>query len=88
MKHIHFIEGALSKYRQRWKCILNVGYVDLRLGNLCNLKNVECANLGQVIQWTKEWNTTTSMMEQTYHDEERTRLEHMDWPQMKKHGKT
>tara|TARA_Y100001963_G_scaffold93362_1_gene128498 strand:- start:314 stop:1564 length:1251 start_codon:yes stop_codon:yes gene_type:complete len=75
----HFIEGALSNTDKEGKAPLKVGYVDLRLGNLCNLKCRMC-NPWASNQWTKEWNTTTSYDGKDIPDEERTRLEHMDWP--------
>ena len=75
----HFIEGALSNTDKEGKAPLKIGYVDLRLGNLCNLKCRMC-NPWASNQWVEEWNTTTSYDGKDIPKEERTRLEHMDWP--------
>ena len=75
----HFIEGALSSTDIEGKAPLKIGYVDLRLGNLCNLKCRMC-NPWASNQWVKEWNATTSYDGKDIPEEERTRLEHMDWP--------
>ncbi len=75
----HFIEGALSNTDKEGNAPLTVGYVDLRLGNLCNLKCRMC-NPWASNQWTEEWNTTTSYDGTDIPEEERTRLKHMNWP--------
>jgi len=54
---------------------LKVQYIDIRLGNLCNLKCRMC-NPYASNQWVDEWN----MVEQQISDAEIKRLTSMDWP--------
>jgi len=62
---------------------LNIKYVDLRLGNLCNLKCRMC-NPYASNQWLKEWNAITSYNHKELDTDERIRLTKMDWPEDKK----
>ena len=62
---------------------LNIKYVDLRLGNLCNLKCRMC-NPYASNQWLKEWNAITSYNHKELDKDERIRLTKMDWPEDKK----
>ncbi len=55
---------------------LNIRYVDIRLGNLCNLKCRMC-NPYASNQWLKEWELISPGMEAS----ERNRLKKMDWPE-------
>jgi organic radical activating enzyme len=59
---------------------LDVRYIDLRLGNLCNLKCRMC-NPYASNQWLKEWDLVAPGMTPS----ERDRLKKMDWPE---HPKT
>ena len=54
---------------------LNVQYIDIRLGNLCNLKCRMC-NPYASNQWVDEWH----LVEQQLSDSEITRLSSMNWP--------
>ena len=54
---------------------LNVQYIDIRLGNLCNLKCRMC-NPYASNQWVDEWH----LVEQQLNDSEIKRLSSMDWP--------
>jgi len=57
---------------------MDIRYVDLRLGNLCNLKCRMCNPYSSSI-WTKEWNKVVTEEEQISQDEV-TRLAQLDWP--------
>ena len=57
---------------------MDIRYVDLRLGNLCNLKCRMCNPYSSSI-WAKEWNKVVTKEEQISQDEV-TRLAQMDWP--------
>ena len=57
-------------------------YVDLRLGNLCNLKCRMC-NPGHLTQWVEEWNPKAPYDGSSYPQEERDRLAHMNCPNEK-----
>ncbi len=57
---------------------MDIRYVDLRLGNLCNLKCRMCNPYSSSI-WAKEWNKVVTEEEQISQDEV-TRLVQMDWP--------
>ena len=61
----------------------DIRYVDLRLGNLCNLKCRMC-NPYASNQWVKEWNANTSYNGKDISAEEKTRLSKMDWPENEK----
>jgi sulfatase maturation enzyme AslB (radical SAM superfamily) len=52
-----------------------IKYLDIRLGNLCNLKCRMC-NPYSSNQWTDEW----SLLHKDFTLEEKLRLESMDWP--------
>ena len=54
----------------------NIKYVDLRLGNLCNLKCRMC-NPYSSNQWVKEWH----LVEDALSESEYKRLSKMDWPE-------
>jgi sulfatase maturation enzyme AslB (radical SAM superfamily) len=54
---------------------LTVQYIDIRLGNLCNLKCRMC-NPYASNQWVDEWH----LVEQQLNDSEIKRLSSMDWP--------
>ena len=54
----------------------DIKYVDIRLGNLCNLKCRMC-NPYASNQWVKEWN----LIEKALSPEEYNRLSKMDWPE-------
>lgn len=57
----------------------DIRYVDLRLGNLCNLKCRMC-NPYASSMWVKEWNLISpALTELEYHN-----LKHMDWPENEK----
>jgi len=58
---------------------LDVRYVDLRLGNLCNLRCRMC-NPYASNQWLKEWDLIAPNLSAS----ERDRLETMDWPETPK----
>jgi len=57
---------------------MDIRYVDLRLGNLCNLKCRMCNPYSSSI-WAKEWNKVVTEEEQISQDEV-TRLAQLDWP--------
>lgn len=61
----------------------NVQYVDLRLGNLCNLKCRMC-NPYSSSQWVDEWNSVVGKADLVPNfpitDEEAKRLSKLDWP--------
>jgi sulfatase maturation enzyme AslB (radical SAM superfamily) len=58
---------------------LDVRYIDLRLGNLCNLRCRMC-NPYASNQWLKEWDLIAPGMAPS----ERDRLKKMDWPEQPK----
>ena len=57
----------------------DIKYVDLRLGNLCNLKCRMC-NPYSSNQWVKEW----ALVEDALEPSEYKRLSKMDWPENEK----
>jgi molybdenum cofactor biosynthesis enzyme MoaA len=57
----------------------DIKYVDLRLGNLCNLKCRMC-NPYASNQWVKEWH----LVEDALSESEYKRLKNMDWPEHEK----
>jgi molybdenum cofactor biosynthesis enzyme MoaA len=86
------IESARVNWNKKWynenreyavKEVLNIQYVDLRLGNLCNLKCRMC-NPYSSSQWVEEWNSVVSKAELVPNfpikDEEALRLSKLDWP--------
>lgn len=58
---------------------LDVRYVDIRLGNLCNLKCRMC-NPYASNQWVKEW----GLLHDNFSESESKRLTSMDWPENEK----
>ena len=60
-----------------------VRFLDLKLGNICNLKCRMC-NPYASNQWVKEWNANTSYNGKDIPNEERIRLSKMDWPENEK----
>jgi sulfatase maturation enzyme AslB (radical SAM superfamily) len=54
---------------------LVIKYIDIRLGNLCNLKCRMC-NPYSSNQWTEEW----GLLNSNFSIEEKNRLESMNWP--------
>jgi sulfatase maturation enzyme AslB (radical SAM superfamily) len=75
-----FINEAKATTTESGEAPLKGVYVDLRLGNLCNLKCRMC-NPWASNQWTEEWSNLTSYDGSNIDDTERTRLAKMDWPQ-------
>lgn len=57
----------------------DIKYVDLRLGNLCNLKCRMC-NPYASNMWVKEWDLVSNALDPAEYD----RLSKMDWPEDKK----
>lgn len=78
------LSSARMNWNRRWKTDeeysatpeMNIKYVDLRLGNLCNLKCRMC-NPYSSNQWVKEW----SLIEDALSESEYERLKNMDWPE-------
>jgi len=73
------IEEAIANTKEDGSAPVKGVYVDLRLGNLCNLKCRMC-NPWASNQWVEEWNTKTSYDGSTIDQQERDRLTHMNWP--------
>jgi organic radical activating enzyme len=86
------LESARINWNRRWydpsreysiREKPNIEYVDLRLGNLCNLKCRMC-NPYSSNQWIEEWNSVVTKAELVPNfkisDEEAVRLSKMDWP--------
>lgn len=81
------IKSARQGWNEKWKedieyivdAPFNIKYVDIRLGNLCNLKCRMC-NPYASNQWVKEW----SLIEDALSPSEYNRLKSMDWPENKK----
>jgi len=69
----------------------DIQYVDLRLGNLCNLKCRMC-NPYSSNQWVEEWNKVVTKAELVpnfpINDEESKRLTNMTWPKNEKTWKS
>lgn len=63
-------DGELSEIAE-----FNIKYLDIRLGNLCNLRCVMC-NPYASNQWTKEW----KLIHPEFDDNELQRLKTMNWP--------
>lgn len=68
-------EKYMFDYEQTTTPELSVQYIDIRLGNLCNLKCRMC-NPYASNQWVDEWH----LVEQQLDDSEIKRLSSMDWP--------
>lgn len=86
------IESARVNWNRRWYDSSkeyrveekpNIEYVDLRLGNLCNLRCRMC-NPYSSNQWVDEWNQVVTKAELVPNfaisNEEAKRLSNMDWP--------
>lgn len=78
-QYSNHIAEALSSTTPDGEAPLKGVYVDLRLGNLCNLKCRMC-NPWASNQWVEEWNNLTSYDGSDIDQEERTRLTDMNWP--------
>tara|TARA_Y100001938_G_C8100060_1_gene441029 strand:- start:7396 stop:8523 length:1128 start_codon:yes stop_codon:yes gene_type:complete len=68
-------EQWMFEYQKTVSPDLNITYVDLRLGNLCNLKCIMC-NPYASNQWVKDW----ELIENWNDPNEKIRLSKMDWP--------
>jgi MoaA/NifB/PqqE/SkfB family radical SAM enzyme len=68
-------EKYMFEYEPTTTPELTVQYIDIRLGNLCNLKCRMC-NPYASNQWVDEWH----LVEQQLNDSEIKRLSSMDWP--------
>lgn len=81
------IKSARQSWNNKWiedrdysnEPELDIRYVDIRLGNLCNLKCRMC-NPYSSNQWIKEW----SLLHDNFPESEQSRLKHMDWPETPK----
>src|SRR6056300_1036543 len=82
------IKSSRQAWNEKWKedikytvdAPFDIKYVDLRLGNLCNLKCRMC-NPYSSNQWVKEWH----LVEEKLNNEEVKWLSNMEWPE---HPKT
>jgi len=80
-------DAGITSTRQNWndkwaqdrdytvEAPFTIRYVDIRLGNLCNLKCRMC-NPYASNQWVKEWHLVENALEES----EYNRLKNMDWP--------
>jgi len=68
-------EKYMFDYEQTEAPPLSIKYIDIRLGNLCNLKCRMC-NPYASNQWIDEWH----LVEEQLNDSEIKRLTSMDWP--------
>lgn len=82
------LKSARQSYNEKWHDLehdykieteFNIKYVDLRLGNLCNLKCRMC-NPYASNQWVDEWH----LISETLSESEYARLKNMDWPENEK----
>jgi molybdenum cofactor biosynthesis enzyme MoaA len=87
------IESARMNWNKRWynesknydviEKNMDIQYIDLRLGNLCNLKCRMC-NPYSSSQWVDEWNQVVDTAELVPNfkisDDESVRLSSLDWP--------
>lgn len=86
------VESARQRWNQRWDVkreflanaeMAPVRYIDLRLGNLCNLRCRMC-NPYASDKWVDEWNevvkTATLVPNETLSENEQLNLRKMDWP--------
>ena len=81
------VRSARQAWNDKWKedveytvdTPFDIKYVDLRLGNLCNLKCRMC-NPYASNQWVKEWNLVETALEPSEYD----RLKNMNWPEKEK----
>ncbi len=86
------VESARQRWNKRWNVTedeieggtANARYLDLRLGNLCNLKCRMC-NPYSSSKWVDEWNSVAESAELVPHQKidatEAQRLSQMDWPE-------
>ncbi len=91
------VESARQRWNRRWPetslqqdaegAFPLVKYVDLRLGNLCNLKCRMC-NPYSSSKWVEEWNSVVGtkglVPESSLSPGEAQRLQKMDWPEDEK----
>lgn len=86
------VESARQRWNRRWPLNSEVNpedprvrYIDLRLGNLCNLKCRMC-NPYASNKWVDEWNQVVKeahlVPKNALSDEEIKRLKKMDWPEL------
>jgi MoaA/NifB/PqqE/SkfB family radical SAM enzyme len=81
------VRSARQAWNDKWQedvkytvdAPFDIKYVDLRLGNLCNLKCRMC-NPYASNQWVKEWNLIETALEPSEYD----RLKNMNWPEKEK----
>lgn len=81
------IRSARQSWNAKWKheaeftpvAEFDIKYVDLRLGNLCNLKCRMC-NPYASSMWVKEWNLVAPSLSES----EYNRLKNMSWPEDEK----
>ena len=81
------VRSARQAWNDKWKedvkyavdAPFDIKYVDLRLGNLCNLKCRMC-NPYASNQWVKEWELVETALEPSEYD----RLKNMNWPEKEK----
>jgi len=81
------VKSARQAWNEKWKqdvkytenAPFDIQYVDLRLGNLCNLKCRMC-NPYASNQWVKEW----ALVEDALEPNEYERLSKMSWPEHEK----
>ena len=89
------VESARQKWNKRWssshvynsKPPMSIKYVDLRLGNLCNLKCRMC-NPYASNKWVDEWNQVAHKAELvpnfSLSEKQVKELKSMDWPSLEK----
>lgn len=81
------LESARQAWNKKWKedkvynetPTFDIKYIDLRLGNLCNLRCRMC-NPYASSQWLKEWHLISNKLSKQEH----ARLKRLDWPNDKK----
>ena len=81
------LESARQAWNKKWKedkvynetPTFDIKYIDLRLGNLCNLRCRMC-NPYASSQWIKEWHLISNKLSKQEHE----RLKRLDWPNDKK----
>jgi len=82
------LQSARQVWNEKWydenkhykvEADLDIKYVDIRLGNLCNLKCRMC-NPYASNQWIKEWHLINTDLP----EEEKNRLSSMNWPEDEK----
>ncbi len=89
------LESPRQRWNKRWSSEfssethppMSIKYIDLRLGNLCNLKCRMCnpyASNKWVDEWNKVVNTAQLVPSSALSEEESQRLKKMDWPTLEK----